>query len=308
MTNEQERGLIVSSQGDVPDQSPAERPSPFPVPLTSGFLETTEYARFAQVCQVCQRYGSNAVCVGNNGVGKTKAARQYTQWDLVEPFFLTHGRGIEPYFSPDCPPPRTAYYWPRSTVTPKGFERELSLLLWSVQMLVDSARGLNREERSLSSRIRPNGIDLLVVDEVDRLPSGCLEVLRDFRARFRFGLMLVVRPAGLSRLWHVGPLASQGGVVHLFQSLSQGATRQILVRQVQQWGVKVDEKGLEVFVDRTQGHFATMANVLEQLSYLIDHRGVVTLTGEIVDLAVSMIMTKQTIQKVQGYFRKIESI
>jgi hypothetical protein len=63
-----------------------------------------------------------------------------------------------------------------------------------------------------------------------------------------------------------------------------------------------------VFVDCTRGHFATMSNVLEQLSYLIDYRGVVTLTGEIVDLAVSMIMSKPTIQKVQGYFQKIEPI
>jgi hypothetical protein len=121
-------------------------------------------------------------------------------------------------------------------------------------MLVDSARGLNQDERPLSSRIRPDGIDLLVVDEVDRLSSGCLEVLRDFRERYRFGLMLLVRPAGLERLWCLGPLASQGGMIHLFQSLSHSATRQILERQVHQWGVKVEEKGFEVFVDRTQGH------------------------------------------------------
>lgn len=308
MTNEQERGLTSPSRGDLPDQRLAARPSSFPVPLTSGFIETTEYTRFAQVCQVCQRYRSNAVCVGNRGVGKTEAARQYAQWDLVEPFFLTLGRGIEPYFSPDCPPPHTVYSWPRVTLTPKGFERELALLLWGAQMLVDSARGLNRDERPLSSRIRPDGIDLLVVDEVDRLQSGCLEVLRDFRVRYRFGLMLLVRPGGLPRLWHIGPLASQGGMVHLFQSLSHGAARQILERQVQQWGVKVEEKGLEVFVDRTQGHFATMSNILQQLSYLIGYRGVVTLTGEIVDLAASMIMTKPTIQKAQGYFQKIEPI
>lgn len=308
MMNEQERGLTRPSQDDLSDRRVAVRPSPFPVPLTSGFIETTEYARFAQICQVCQQYGSKAVCVGNRGVGKTKAARQYTQWDLIEPFFLAHGRGIEPYFSPDCPPPRTAYYRPRSTVTPKGFERELSLLLWSVQMLVDSTQGLNREEGVLSSRIRPDGIDLLVVDEVDRLPSGCLDVLCDFRARSRFGLMLLIRPGGLSRLWNIGPLASQGGMIHTFRSLNDGATRQVLERQVHQWGVKVEEKGLEAFVARTKGHFATMANVLEQLSYLIAHRGVVTLTDGIVDLAVSMIMTTQTIQKVQEYFQKTKPL
>ena len=243
MTNKQEKGLTVPSQGGPP-QSPEVKPSSFPIPLTSGFIETTEYTRFAQVCQTCERYGSNAVCVGSKGVGKTKVARHYTQWDLVEPFFLTQGRGIELYFSPDCPPPHAAYYRPRSTITPKGFERELSLLLWSVQMLVDSVRGLNRDEGPLSSRLRPDGIDLLVVDEGDRLPSGCLEVLRDYRERYRFGLMLLVRPGGLERLWHVGPLASQGGMIHLFQSLSHNATRQILERQVHQWGGEGGGEGL----------------------------------------------------------------
>ncbi len=306
MTNEQERGLTVPTQGDAGDPHPDARPAPFLVPLTKGFVETTEYARFAQVCQVCQRYGAIAVCVGNDGVGKTKAARRYTQWDLIEPFFLANRIDFEPYFSPDCPPPRTAFYRPRSTVTPKGLERELSLLLWSVQMLADNARGLSREGLPSSSRLRSDGIDLLVVDEVDRLPHGCLEVLRDFQARYEFGLMLLVRPAGLSRLLYCGPLASQVATLHLFQALDRGATRQVLELQVKQWGVKVEEKGLELFVDRTRGNFATMSNVLMHLAYLVEHQRVVTLTDEVVTVAISRLMIRENVSDLQKTLRGIK--
>jgi DNA polymerase III delta subunit len=160
----------------------------------------------------------------------------------------------------------------------------------------------------VSSHIHSGGIDLLVVDEVDRLLPGCLEVLRDFYARYHLGLMLLVRPGGLSRLLSLEPLASRVGIFHLFQALGQDATRQVLEQQAQQWGVKVEEKGAKVFVDRTQGNFTMISHLLMHLSYLVEHRGIQALTKEAIDIAASMVMSRQNLQQMREYFRGTEPL
>jgi DNA transposition AAA+ family ATPase len=75
------------------------------LPLTS-FVETKEYRRFVQACEAARRYWYIAVCVGEAGVGKTRAARQYAQWDLLQPLLSPHSVS----FSPESPIPRTAFY------------------------------------------------------------------------------------------------------------------------------------------------------------------------------------------------------
>src|SRR5437879_10810708 len=50
----------------------------------STFEQTREYRRFVQVCEAARRYRYLVVCVGDRGVGKTWAAREYAQWAAFE--------------------------------------------------------------------------------------------------------------------------------------------------------------------------------------------------------------------------------
>ena len=173
-------------------------------------------------------------------------------------------------------------------------------------MLADSTQCLKQEDMPLRSRIRSDGIELLVVDEVDCLPLLSLEVLRDLVDRSHLGLMLLVRPGGLNRLLHLQPLAGRVGILHEFDAMSKGATRQLLEEQVQQWGLTVDRKGVEIFVERTRGNFGTISNVLMHLSYLVERRNLVTLTDEVVELAISRLLKKRTVEEMQKRLRGIE--
>ncbi|GHO68453.1 hypothetical protein KSC_073450 [Ktedonobacter sp. SOSP1-52] len=61
--------------------------------------------------------------------------------------------------------------------------------------------------------IRPEVVDLLIVDEVDGLLWESLEVLRDLSDRSRLGLVLLGRPRSAERLVKLSAFVLSGGCV-----------------------------------------------------------------------------------------------
>jgi DNA transposition AAA+ family ATPase len=54
------------------------------LPLLASFIETKQYHRLVEVCEVCRQDRMIGVCSGDAGVGKTLSARRLTQGDQVE--------------------------------------------------------------------------------------------------------------------------------------------------------------------------------------------------------------------------------
>ena len=233
--------------------------------------------------------------MGNRGVGKTWAAREYAQWATFERMLTAQGVA----FPAECPMPRTAYYRPKATSTPKSIEQDLALLLWGLQMIADHARAVAQENGSRPVMIRPDVVDVVIVDEVDGLAQPSLEVLRDVFDRSRVGMVLLGRSGSAERLQKMAALSSRVGVLHAFGSLGQPETRALLEQQVQRMGLSLEEGAAEAFVQKTEGNFQDMYLVLCHLDYLLLRHGIYPVTAEVIEEAGDRLLTQKNVLRLR---------
>jgi hypothetical protein len=142
--------------------------------------------------------------------GKTQSAKQYAQWSLFKPFLpealITFtGRstmdGLYPYrpltfasASLDAPLQecRTVFYTPPVSASVARIETRVLALFAAFSYLVEAANQRHQGEREfLVTRRYTPLIELLIVDEANRLKDAGLELMRDFADRGEFGLVLL---------------------------------------------------------------------------------------------------------------------
>lgn len=298
MKNEKTEGRDVVA-GVHPKRQAAEMSRWEPFPVRSVFEETVEYRRFVQVCEAARRYRYISVCLGASGVGKTSAARYYAQWEYFEPLLSANGMVVSPMFSSDVPMPRTAFYTPRVTATPKNIEQDLAMLQWGLQMIAEAARGVAQETVPKSGLVRVGGVDLLIVDEVDRCAHISLEVLRDLFDRYPIGLVLLGRTDRVKQLLNHYPVASRVGVLHEFCAASKADASKFIREQVRSLGLSIEESALKSYVKKTEGNFRKMYLVLAHLDSLARRDGPFMVTDEDIEEAQARLLTEKNVLALQ---------
>jgi AAA domain len=177
---------------DVTDPATDGRPTP-------GFLITKEHRRFTEFADACRRERYIGLCYGPPGVGKTPSARQYTHWDTITPAMMDRfGAFPDPFEDrQDAHPPgpeilaetRSVLWTPNVTVSPRQVDYDVPMLCRRFNVTV---------ERHLSPQTDFFGdvwhVELLIVDEADRLKTTGLEQLRDCFDRRAIGLILIGMP------------------------------------------------------------------------------------------------------------------
>jgi Thiamine pyrophosphate enzyme, central domain/AAA domain/Thiamine pyrophosphate enzyme, N-terminal TPP binding domain len=181
---------------------------------TGEFLTTKEHRRFIEFADACRRERYIGVCYGPPGVGKTLSARRYTHWDTIAPWLRDcWAYGVPDPFDDDDHEPqpgpavlaeaRSVLWTPTVTVTARQIEQRVPLLCQRFNAIVDH----HLEPRSAPSAIFTDAtwhVELVVVDEADRLKTTALEQLRDIFDRNSFGLVLIGTP-GIENASHATP-------------------------------------------------------------------------------------------------------
>jgi DNA transposition AAA+ family ATPase len=268
-------------------------------PVRGVFADTVEYRRFVQVCEAARRYRYISVCLGASGVGKTSAARHYAQWEYFEPLLSANGMVVSPTFSSDVPMPRTAFYTPRVTATPKNIEQDLAMLQWGLQMIAKAALGVEQEMVPESGLVRVTSVDLLIVDEVERCSHISLEVLRDLFDRYPIGLVLLSRTDRAKQLLKQHPVASRVGVMHEFCTASKEDASVFLREQVRSSGLSIEEAALKTCVKKTEGNFRKMYLVLTHLDSMARRDGPFTVTDDEIEEVEARLLTERNVVALQ---------
>ncbi len=263
-------------------------------PNAPTFLVTKEYRRFAEFCDACHRDRYIGVCYGAPGVGKTLSARHYARWDLIEPLL----RGFEQVANLPLPPETaacsTAIYTPTVANTPRGMEHDLARLSLRFTQVIDELRDPAGDHLILATG---SHIELLIIDEADRLRMPSLEQVRDvydranLRAGAGLGVVLIGLPGIEKRLARYAQLYSRIGFVHHYRLLGEEELRFILAHKWREIGLTfsaddyTDAEALAAIARITGGNFRLVQRLFAQIARVLEINQLRTVTKEVVETA-----------------------
>jgi DNA transposition AAA+ family ATPase len=255
------------------------------------FLVTKEYRRFAEFCDACRRDRYIGVCSGPPGVGKTLSARHYARWDDIEAGLTEQRTTLGADIPPDLADCHTLVYTPTVTVTPRRLSDYLSTLALTFNKLVRAAR----ESAGTGAPARRSVVELLLVDEADRLKLPELEVLRDRFDRANFhdgvGLVLIGLPGIEQRLARYPQLFSRVGFVHRYRPLGADELRFVLIHKWAELGLTfapgdyTDAEAMAAIARITGGNFHLVQRLFSQIARILEINRLRTITKEVVETA-----------------------
>lgn len=273
------------------------------------FVTTKSYRRFGEMCDACRRARVVGLGYGPPGTGKTESAKQYAQWNLFKPFLpeslITFtGRsamdGMYPYRPfPFASAPldarvqqcRTVFYTPPVSASVARLEKEVLSLFAAFSYLVEAAtQGHQGREEFLVTRRFSQVIELLIVDEANRLKDAGLEQMRDFADRGEFGLVLLGMPGLEKRLMRAPQLYSRVGFAHEMEPLSDEETRDFLEKR---WRHRVkaysddftDKEAVATILRITRGNIRLIERLMFQVEHVLVANQTQVVTKHVVETA-----------------------
>jgi DNA transposition AAA+ family ATPase len=265
-------------------------PTTKPAAAAPPFLVTKEHRRFAELADACRRERYIGICYGPPGVGKTLSARHYAAWDQLAPWLDRDRTRDEDSAAPDAlAHSRTALYTPTVGITPSRIHHEVQQLGRRLDYAIDDhlhpTRELFRDPPE-----RPY-VELLIVDEADRVKTTALEALLDFFDRRRIGLILIGMPGLEKRLARYPQLYSRIGFAHQYRPLSADELRFVLTHHWRTLGLELaaqdftDTEAIATVARITNGNFRLVNRLFAQIKRVLEINNLTTITREVIETA-----------------------
>ncbi len=262
---------------------------------TEPFIATKEYRRFVEFADAVRRENYIGLCFGSAGVGKTLSARRYTHWDSAEPLLEQWGprSDSDANVYASLARSRAVFYTPSTTSTLRQVDKDLDLLFSRVDICID--QHVRPDTRHFTGR-PPRYVNLLVVDEADRLSPPALEHLRDRFDRRPLGLLLIGMPGIDKRLSRYPQLYSRIGFAHQYRPLGDDELAFVLSRHWRKLGLTLD---LTDFTDAqavttvgriTRGNFRLVHRLFVQIERVLKINDLTVITSDVVEAARSTLV------------------
>ncbi len=273
-----------------------------PKPRAAAFIATKEHRRFQEFACAVRRHRYIGLCYGAAGVGKTLSARRYARWDLAEPLLLTWGpredSDAKAYAA--LASARTVFYTPTVGGTLRELREELKLLTSRADICIDEH--LRTRRPGSSSRpgphrsSRPGHIELLIIDEAERLSATALEYLRDQFDRAGTGLVLIGMPGIEKRMARYPQLYSRVGFAHHYRPLQGDELSFVLTRHWRHLGLALDNadftdsQAIAAIARITGGNFRLLHRLFVQIERILRINDLTVITSDVVEAARSTLV------------------
>ncbi len=258
---------------------------------TRAFIETKEYKRFAEFCDACIKYKYIGVCYGIPGVGKTVSARHYANWDYVnEQISFPTYQEIAVDVTKDillantifCTAPAERQTKISSDIQRSGFRIGMTKTTYLIEK--------EGQEEGFSTNAYED-IDLIIIDEVDRLKLQHFEQLRDIYDQNDLAMVLIGMPGIEKRLSRYPQLYSRIGFAHEFDNLSKDETHHIIEYKWSDLGLDLkledfsDYEAITSIIKITKGNFRLLHRLFAQIHRILEINELRTITVEVVEAA-----------------------
>ena len=164
------------------------------------FIATKEHRRFVEFATAVRKHHYIGLCFGPAGVGKTLSARRYAHWDEAEPMIENWGlrdaddADVEAMLARS----RTVFHTPTVLGTLRNLRDTMADSLVIVSRCIEEQ--LHREGVEVRRRDKHRLVEMVIVDEAERLQTAALELVRDIFDRTGMGVILIGMPGMEKRL------------------------------------------------------------------------------------------------------------
>ena len=269
-------------------------------PRTGPFIVTKEHRRFTEFANALRKHRTIGLCFGPAGVGKTLSARRHAHWDLAEPLLHTWGPRApsDAHVYAALARSRTVFHTP----TGGGTLRELRTDLHRMTSRVDSC--IEQHSRTTSDGngggARDSRIELIIIDEAERLSTSALEHLRDMFDRTPLGLMLIGMPGIYKRMARYPQLYSRVGFAHHYRPLQGDELTFVLTRHWRKLGLSLDSadftdtQAIAAISRITRGNFRLLHRLFVQIERILLINELTVITEDVVEAARSTLVIGAT--------------
>lgn len=252
----------------------------------SDFLMTSQYRRFVEFCEYCRDNKYIGLCYGKPCVGKTESARQFSNWNAIEKLLLAPPRVRQvPEQIAAC---TTMFLTPDVNVTAKRLEKSLKHLRNRFDELVDQSISWHQPNLWKEKR-QSKHVQLLIVDESERLKFPCLELLRDIydRGQGAVGIVLMGMPGIERRIKCFGQLYSRVHLAYEFEALSADETKMVVMQKWNQLGLphSADDGVSSAILRIANGNFRVLNRIFIEIDRLQKLNCLPLITPDLIDAA-----------------------
>jgi hypothetical protein len=262
------------------------------------FIVTKEHRRFTEFADTVKRQHTIGICFGPAGVGKTLSARRYAHWDQIGPFIDLWGvrEDADQKIYAAAHRSRAVFYTPEVSPTIKGLRDDLEHYMMRTNICVeeylaahghpiDHTRGPNRSQ-----------LELVIIDESERLSANAIEWLRDQYDRTNIALILIGMPGIEKQFSHFPQFYSRLGFAHQYRPLGNEELVFVLDRQWRKLGRNLDPEdftdaqAIAAIARVTRGNFRLLERLFPQIERVMKINELTVITNDVIEAAQSTLV------------------